>query len=276
MTLTAGCGLAGGSSGAAEGARGGAAGYWTRARLLGAAPMRRWAPPRLAAGAPSPSPSAHQPVVPAPRVGALFARNASGTHFCTASVVASPGRNLLITAAHCIDGGKGGGYNQDIVFIPGYENGAAPYGVWTPSKLLVDPHWADSSDPDYDVGFVVLKPYDGRNIQDVLGANQIEFNAPYTNLVRVTGYPSSDDAPVTCLNRTSEQSATQQKFVCGGFYGGTSGSPWIIRFDPRVRTGTIVGVIGGYQEGGDTPSISYSTYFDNDIRTLYEQAEALS
>ncbi len=48
------------------------------------------------------------------------------------------------------------------------------------------------------------------------------------------------------------------------------------RFDPRARTGTIVGVIGGYQQGGDTPSISYSAYFNNDIRALYEQAEALS
>jgi|GEM_PF-6836167 hypothetical protein len=32
--------------------------------------------------------------------GALFVREAGGDHFCTASVVASPGRDLLITAAH--------------------------------------------------------------------------------------------------------------------------------------------------------------------------------
>src|SRR6202034_4039008 len=58
------------------------------------------------------------------RVGALFVRDGNTNHFCTASVVTSPDRDLLITAAHCINGGKGGGgYRQDIVFIPGYRDG---------------------------------------------------------------------------------------------------------------------------------------------------------
>ena len=272
VALVSGCGAAG-SSPAAAGSSGtptSGSGFWTRDRLLGARPLRDWTRP-LAPGA---TPSAHNPLVDAPRVGALFEHDASGNHFCTASVVDSPGHDLLITAAHCIHGGKGGGYKQDVVFIPGYADGATPNGVWTPSKLLVDSRWATSSDPDLDVGFVVLKPNDGKNIQDVLGANQIAFNAGFTNVVRVTGYPASVDAPVTCKNQTSQQSTYQVKFECGGFFGGTSGSPWITHFDLKSRTGTIVGVIGGYQEGGNTDSISYSSYFDDDIRKLYEQAEA--
>jgi V8-like Glu-specific endopeptidase len=63
------------------------------------------------------------------RVGALFLHDASGNHFCTASVVASPGRDLLVTAAHCINGGPHGGARSDIVFIPGYRDGHAPYGI---------------------------------------------------------------------------------------------------------------------------------------------------
>jgi V8-like Glu-specific endopeptidase len=47
---------------------------------------------------------------------------------CTASVVASPAGNLLITAAHCINGGNGAGYKQDIVFIPDYRDGGAGKG----------------------------------------------------------------------------------------------------------------------------------------------------
>ena len=39
-----------------------------------------------------------------------------------------------------------------IAFIPDYHDGQAPFGVWTPAKLLVPPQWADSSHPDYDVG----------------------------------------------------------------------------------------------------------------------------
>ena len=79
---------------------------------------------------------------------AIFAHSASGNHFCTVSAVDSPRRDLPITAAHCISDGKNGGLQRDIVFIPGYRDGAALYGVWTPSKLIVDPRWASSSDPD--------------------------------------------------------------------------------------------------------------------------------
>ena len=268
-------GAASGKTGGTAGTRAGApAGYWTRDRLLGARPWRRWALPKTSGDSPDATPSAHTPVLASPRVGALFEHDPSGNHFCTASVVASPGRDLLITAAHCIHGGEGGGYRTDIVFIPGYQDGIAPYGVWTPGRLLVDPRWASSSDPGFDVGFVVLRPLGGKNIEDVLGANQIGFDAGFANLVRVTGYPSSANVPVTCRNWTSQQSARQVRFDCGGFFGGTSGSPWITRFDPRTRTGTIVGVIGGYQEGGDTDSISYSAYLNDDIRRLYAQAVA--
>jgi V8-like Glu-specific endopeptidase len=248
----------------------GAAGYWNRDRLLGAQPLR-------GRSAPLPTPgqsyNAHAALAAA-RVGALFVREGSSDHFCTASVVASPGRDLLITAAHCIDGGKGGGYRQDIVFIPDYRNGLAPFGVWTVRKLLVAPQWATESDPDLDVGFVILEPHDGMNIEDILGANRLAVDPPYQNLVRVTGYPASGSDPITCLNYTSRLTATQLQFVCGGFTGGTSGSPWVMRFNRVTRTGTIVGVIGGYQLGGYTPSISYSAYLGQDILRLYRQAIA--
>ncbi len=46
------------------------------------------------------------------------------------------------------------------------------------------------------------------------------------------------------------------------------------QFDTRSRTGTIVGVIGGYQQGGNTPSVSYSALFGSDIHQLYQQAIA--
>ena len=243
------------------------AGYWTRDRLLGATP---WHGPGYRSGQ---SKTAH-PARLNLRVGALFEHDANGNHFCTASPVASPGRDLLITAAHCINGGKGGGYRQDIVFIPGYQDGQEPYGVWTPAQLLVAPQWMNSSDPDFDVGFIVLKPDDGKNIQQVLGANQLGIDPGYQIKVRVTGYPASEDAPVTCVNKTSEQSPTQLRLECDGFTGGTSGSPWVTGFNTKTRTGTIVGVLGGYEEGGNTEGVSYSSYLGKEVQQLYHQAAA--
>jgi V8-like Glu-specific endopeptidase len=249
------------------GAASGQAGDWTRARLLSALPLHG------AGYRPEQSRTAY-PTASSLRVGALFDHDASGDHFCTASVVASPGRDLLITAAHCIHGGKGGGYRQDVVFIPGYRDGQEPFGLWTPARLVVAPQWIDSSNPDFDVGFVVLKPDDGKNIEDILGASQLGIDPGYQNLVRVTGYPASADAPVTCVNQTSEQSPSQLRFDCDGFTGGTSGSPWVTKVDPQTRNGTIVGVLGGYQEGGSTEDISYSSYLGPQIEQLYRQAVA--
>jgi len=248
----------------------GAIGYWNKSRMLGARALRSG---YRALPVPGQSYNAHTALI-APRVGALFVREGSADHFCTASVVTSPGRDLLITAAHCINGGNGSGYRQDVVFIPDYRNGEAPFGVWAVRRMLVAPGWAKHADPDLDVGFVVLEPHDGKNIEDILGANRLAIDPPYQELVRVTGYPASDDAPITCLNYTSPLSATQMRFVCGGFTGGTSGSPWVMRFDRITRTGTIVGVIGGFQQGGDTDSISYSAYLGQAIQRLYQQAIA--
>jgi Trypsin len=251
----------------------GAIAFWDRARLLAALPLL---PGHGRVPLPGQSASPHT-AGPASslRVGALFEHDASGNHFCTASVVSSPGKDLLITAAHCINGGKsGGGYKSDIVFIPDYRDGQEPFGVWTPAKLLVAPQWANSSDPDFDVGFVVLQPHDGQDIQQVLGANRLGDDSAYEYLVHVTGYPASANAPITCVNWTSRQSATQLRFECAGYTGGTSGSPWVTRFVPRSRTGTIVGVIGGYQEGGNTPSVSYSVHFGSGTARLYAQAVA--
>lgn len=239
--------------------------------MLGTRPLR--GPGYRQVPRPGQSANAH-PARLALRVGALFVAGATGNHFCTASVVDSPGSDLLITAAHCIDGGKGGGYRQGIVFVPGYRDGRAPFGIWATARLIVSPQWISGSDPSLDVGFVVLKPHDGENIENVLGANRLNVDAGYRYLVHVTGYPDSASAAITCINSTSRQSAAQLRFEYGGFTGGTSGSPWVTHFDPRTRTGTIVGVIGGYQQGGDTPAISYSSYLGAAIQRLYQQAVA--
>jgi hypothetical protein len=250
----------------------GYAGYWTSARMLAATPVRANLSHQPQGGLPAVS----QPASVTPRVGALFFREPSGNHFCTASAVASPGRDLLITAAHCISGGKDGGFRKDIVFVPGYSGGRAPHGVWAVSKLLVAPGWTSASDHALDVGFVVLAPLDGRNIEDVLGANKLAVGTGYLHLVRVTGYPNSARNPSTCFTWTARQNASQQQLECAGPASSTSGSPWITQFDAHTRNGTIVGLTGGDQQVGRAVTISFSPYLGPAIGKLYRQAVAAS
>jgi V8-like Glu-specific endopeptidase len=267
VAVLAGCSGTGSASGSGAGSPA-SAGYWTEQRLLAAQEFHPedWTEP--SAGA---APVARQNAKTL-RVGALFDSDTSGGHFCTASVVDSPHNDVIVTAAHCLNSGNGGSDKRNVAFVPAYADGKAPYGIWEPAKYVMDPRWVKSADPDLDVAFVVLKSHDGKNIEQVLGANKIEFDPGYAHQVRVTGYPASVDAPIACDNRTVKQDPDYLEFACADFYGGTSGSPWVTGYNAQTRTGTIIGILGGYEEGGSTPDVSYSDYLGNDIQKLYDDA----
>ncbi|MCX4763184.1 trypsin-like peptidase domain-containing protein [Streptomyces sp. NBC_01275] len=202
------------------------------------------------------------------RVGALFdaedatdAGKRAGAHFCTASVVHSPHRDLVVTAAHCLGGGG------DLAFVPGYRDGRAPYGVWKVERSFLPDGWAKGEDEDSDVAFAVLASHGRKAVEDVVGGNR--FAARTTTgatAVTVTGYPDSREAPIRCVNKPAQHSSTQQRIACPDFTGGTSGSPWV------NGDGQVVGVLGGHEQGGATADISYSVVLGAEAAELYRDA----
>lgn len=207
------------------------------------------------------------------RVGVLFEKDDTGDHFCTASVVASPGRNMLITAAHCAFDGEGRP-KDDLVFAPAYRAGEKPAGLWKVKKAVADNRWVKNADPDLDVAFLLLDSNDGSQIQNILGANTLGINRGFHNKVKVTGYPKNRDTPISCRNRTTRFSATQLRIHCTNFAGGTSGSPWVTDGTSNTDAGIVIGVLGGYERGGDEDDVSYASYFGKDIAALYQQVKA--
>ena len=207
-----------------------------------------------------------------PAVGALFTidRGKLGHHFCTASVVGSPHGDLVITAAHCVSGGASG-----LVFVPGYQRGAAPYGIWTVARIYADKAWTSSADPDDDIAFLkVGQPGSIVPIEDVTGAERLETGMRPRQLVDVIGYPDGTDLPIACRNWTREPMLDQLEFDCGGYTDGTSGGPFLASVNPRTGQGAVIGVIGGYEQGGDTPQVSYSAMFGTNVAALYRTAVA--
>jgi V8-like Glu-specific endopeptidase len=207
-----------------------------------------------------------------PTVGALFTTAAGKlvSHFCTASVIDSPDGDLVITAAHCITGSR-----NNVAFVPGYHSGDAPYGVWQVTKVYVDQAWATSSDPDDDVAILqVGQPGSGVPIQDVTGANQLATGTAARQLVQVVGYPDGGTEPITCQNWTKQPMSDQLEFDCGGYTDGTSGGPFLATVSAVTGQGVVVGVIGGYEQGGLTPQVSYSAAFGANVAALYQTAVA--
>ena len=207
-----------------------------------------------------------------PAVGALFqvTHGGLGKHFCTAAVVASPVKDLVITAAHCVYGQRPG----HIAFVPGYRNSSHPYGAWIVRRIVVDPGWRDSRNPNRDVAFLVVGRPGGTGVQDRTGGERLGTGWPARTWVHVIGYPDGQQWPVICGNRTHPFGRHQLRFDCGGYPDGTSGGPFLARRDAATGTGTVIGVIGGYEQGGYLESVSYSPRFGHAIRTLYRAAVA--
>lgn len=205
---------------------------------------------------------------PAAAVGALFYRGLGGQHFCTGTVLRSPARDLIVTAAHCADPG---GHLRHFVFVPGYRDGRAPYGVWQPRQVVAGTGWSSSANPADDVAFVVMAPSHGRNIGDVIAGEGIGRSSDYRGQFRVIGYPDGAQHAVSCDNTVIDGSHGLE-FDCPGFTDGTSGGPWLAGPGPPAGAGRVAGVIGGYQQGGVSASVSYSPVFGQNVMNLYRRA----
>lgn len=267
-----------------------AAAYWTRDRMAAAAPAdpgrgtadraahARSAPATKAApAAKSAATARHFDGVPS--VGVLFSVDGDArAHHCTASVVHSPHRNLILTAGHCNPGTR-------AAFVPQYRSGEdkQPYGVWAIEDTFAYPgRGTTGAGADLDFAFATVAPgEDGRPVEEATGGNTLSPTPGYANDVTVVGYPNvrndPQDKAVRCAARTSRLSGTHElRMDCGGFYGGTSGSPWLADFDEESGTGRVIGLIGGLNGGGptgpDSDRISYSPYFGEKVLSLYARA----
>ncbi len=205
-------------------------------------------------------------------VGALFTRTPSGgigTHFCTASVVDSPAGDLIVTAAHCMTGRRAG----DVVFVPGYSHGQAPFGTWAVKRIIEDQAWTTSADPDDDFAFLIVHQEGTHGgVEKLTGGMAIGVDVPAGQTVEVFGYPDNQDGLISCANVALAFSPTQYQFNCGGFTDGTSGSPLLMNLGVPGGHATVIGVIGGYHQGGYRASVSYAAKFSANFSALYKTA----
>lgn len=182
-------------------------------------------------------------------------------------MVASPAGNLLITAAHCL-AGKTLGSASTVVFAPGYHDGSFPYGTWPVTAEYVDRQWQQDQDPDDDVAFLAAGP-PGTDLQSRTGAETLLVDRP-PELVQVIGYPDGSDQPITCIAPASGFDGDSQfVFDCDNYTNGTSGGPFLANVSLATGDGSVIGLIGGYEQGGDSPDVSYSPRFSAAVQSLY-------
>ncbi|MFF7185592.1 FG-GAP-like repeat-containing protein [Streptomyces sp. NPDC008222] len=218
-------------------------------------------------------------------VGVLYTGSGPEAHSCTASVVDSPGHDLILTAGHC--------KSAHGMFVPRYDSGKSAddqtFGVFPVQEWFRDSHWAadKSVNSDLDFAFARVGPYQGKKVQDVVGANTVTGTPGFTSNVTVIGYPMSKydraDQAVSCPTGTGALAGfNQMRIDCAGMWGGVSGGPWFFWVDlSGSGTGEIVGNVGGWNGGGpDVPTsdplynrITYSPVYGDRFFQLYSDAQ---
>jgi V8-like Glu-specific endopeptidase len=188
--------------------------------------------------------------------GKLFFNIGTSTFVCSASLIA---RGVVVTAAHCV---ANFGQNQlyaNWQFVPGYRNGVAPFGVWTPSAVVVLPSYLNGTDPcaaagvvcANDVAVLLLNTSGGAYPGTATGWYGFGFNGfGFTTgaLTQITqiGYPGCLDNGLLMERNDSFgfiSSSLSNNTVIGSLMcEGSSGGPWLVNFGIRpVLTKTTTG-----------------------------------
>ncbi|MET9292494.1 peptidase [Streptomyces sp. NPDC003077] len=193
---------------------------------------------------------------------------------CSGDAVTSANKSTVITAGHCVK--LQGSWHTNWVFVPGYDNGQAPYGKWAATKTLSTPQWTASEDINYDVGAAVVGPLEGKRLTDVVGGQGLAFNSGYNKPMYAFGYPAADPYDGTkliyCSGNTKKDFLLSRDHRLGcDMTGGSSGGPWFTQFDEATGKGLQASVNSfGYVF---LPNNMFGPYFGDDAKKLYEDAQ---
>ncbi|MCG5211960.1 trypsin-like peptidase domain-containing protein [Streptosporangium sp. KLBMP 9127] len=173
---------------------------------------------------------------------------------CGAAVLRSPGRDLVLTAAHCLfdNYGRNRRWYDGVVFVPAYNStglGDTPLGVWPAERLWVPRRWRTRSySPSvlpWDVGVVRVAGRAGRRLEKVTGPGLrplVSRSGEQLSGLTLLGYPGdvgySGDDMFRCLADAGESGGpgpgmlmTRNCQIVGGHSGG-----------PVVYGGAVAGV----------------------------------
>jgi V8-like Glu-specific endopeptidase len=254
--------------------------HWTPER------MRQWVgddslPPAGKIGREWPGP------VPA-GVGRLFFTAEPGVdESCTATVVPSSSKDVALTAGHCVNGGLDRFGNPikivNVVFVPGYDHGKAPHGVFPVRAFAWSSTYSGPMSGTDDDAVIALDPVEGHHIADVAGTQGVSFARPPSPVdTTVLGYPVSRAAGGEALFSCARPATLEVNSVTTTWNtdcdlaGGSSGGPWLRDFDLATGRGTIFSVTsrGTMTEDGVTTDLGGAALTDP-VRALYERAGEL-
>jgi hypothetical protein len=188
--------------------------------------------------------------------GKLFFNDGARTLLCSAALVK---RGVVVTAAHCLADFGNNRFYTNWRFAPAYNNGSAPYGVWTAAQAIVLTSYLNGTDScaqrgvicSNDVGVILLNTQGGAYAGTSAGWlgygwGGYGFNAGNLALISQLGYPAALDAGAL-MQRTDSQGFVAPSLsgntIIGTLQtGGSSGGPWAVNLGiPPTLSGISFG-----------------------------------
>jgi V8-like Glu-specific endopeptidase len=212
----------------------------------------------------------------------FFTDHTGGNWVCSGSLVNSPGKDLVITAGHCVYGTSGGEipagetWHRNWVFAPDYANGTAPYGYWTSRQLWTLTGYYNNGDEQDDLGAALLNANgSGVKAVNLLGGQGYSWNDGTSQYVYVLGYPAA--APFNgqtlqyCNGTDGFDVFIWMEGLNCNLTGGASGGPWLISFNGQW------GYVNSVNDARFSlyPSDMTGLYFGNAAGSLYNTVAGL-
>jgi len=269
----------------------GAADYWTPDRMQSAIPGdtlagkalergNRSNPGLVEKGKPATTkgtkgkPTIAQSENPVSHIGKVFFTLGGANYVCSGNAVSSKNGSTVATAGHCVNEGPGA-YATNFIFVPAYENGAAPYGKWTAKALYAPKAWETNGDMTYDTGFAVMNPLNGKTLTSVVGGSGVAFNQARGLTYTSYGYPAAapfNGETLKSCTGTATDDPNNPQFGSQGIpcdmTGGSSGGPWFM----GIGSNGIQNSINSY--GYNRNPVMYGPYWGSVIESTYNNAAA--
>jgi V8-like Glu-specific endopeptidase len=265
-----------------------AAQYWTADRMRAAIPADVLVADRVAStpasdvakgapvtyGKPAPVPDIDlyaTSEAPVSNIGKVFFSLGGRNYVCSANSVSATNGSVVATAGHCVHSGKGK-YASRWIFVPAYQNGAAPYGQWAATSFSAPTQWTKGGDITYDTAFAKVGLLNGRTLSAAVGGTAIAFNQARGLSYEAFGYPAA--APFngqtlqSCAGTASPDpyGQTQSQGIPCDMTGGSSGGPWFLGSGAQNSVNSF-----GYN---NIANVMFGPYYGSVAQTVYATAAA--